>query len=961
MAHKNEKFNFKATEKSRLYLEDQLSDFERSDNYPIVPYKKSGRTQLSPPGIPKYVLPSDQIEQVQRSLAAYKSKEDIMKNINEFRTIFVYGEPASGKSTQIPQFIIEEASFRRTPCKIIVIQPNKISAQITAERVAFERNEAVGLSIGYHIVLEQLYGCHTNVIYCTPSVFLRKLCGNLNDLNNVTHIIIDDIHEYDYLSDFILIAVKRYLQEWNIKLIMLSADYNICKQFVENFEKSEVCTLKHPTLPVNIMYLEDLSQTSNQQPDIIDRVNYDLIVSLLEYKEGTILVFLPTCEDIEICKDRIANSLDPSSYTLFTIHSSMDAKEFKEMYQFHNRKIILCSEINCYNHKVNCVIDTGRANKTQWITQSCAVLRSKLVSSSSGCCYRLYTRQTFKTMAIIRREQITFDCLQELCLQTKMWAPDIPRIQKFLSSLITAPSSSLIGQAIEKLQLMGALDEKENLTILGTHLRGLSMEPRIGKMIISSIVFRCADPILTIAAFLSRKYLLQWYSHEVEFIKENRKRLVEGYMSSHLFYVEIFRKWQESIANGSLLSFCREYDVNHVMMNSVLSTRKILVGEIRSLEFFPQSSNLQRFNQNSNCWPLVKAALCTGLCPNFAYPYRGAFCAGLRNNLKLLDDTCPNPLMVVYDDIIERDNVGYLRGVTVITPMTISLLSKGVLGAYITIEYGYIFKELARLINTLYQKVVTNPQWHNFSSNDDIILSCLKEVLEIEELSAELKIPVRIGQQPRYFYPQTTIRNQSQWSYDTACALPVPEAKDNKMPLCENQQGNVFTTNRLPYFHNVDRTNNISNISSLYRENDLQYSNKLDRLKKSSKVFLLIKARERYSINIGYSTSRWTFSPQTEKKIIQMNYSEPEKEIWLFFTAKDANAFQGVAKFIRFRNEQVGRPKADILWIHKNHILFTNVRHLTNSANSNQRIYEGVDGQIIEESVGNELLRIYQG
>ncbi|XP_050519219.1 uncharacterized protein LOC114345371 [Diabrotica virgifera virgifera] len=364
MAHKTEKFSLRPLEESRLYLEDRLSHFKRSDTHAIVPYKKSGRIHLSPPSIPKYVIPTEEIEQVHRALAAYKCKEYIMQHINQFQTIFVQGEPASGKSTQIPQFITEEAALRRIPCKIIVIQPNKIAAQVTAERVAFERNEPVGISIGYHVVLEQLYGIHTNVIYCTPSVFLRKLCGNLNDLKNITHIIMDDIQEYDYFSDFIVIALQKYLRGWNIKLIILSADYN-CHRFVKNFERSGVCNLQHIPLPINILYLEDLSPTFNHQPvtDNVDRVNYDLIVSLLEYKEGTILVFLPTCEEIEICKDRIVNSLDPSTYTLFTIHSSMDAKECKEMYKFHNRKIILCAEMNVYNHRVNCVIDTGRDGK----------------------------------------------------------------------------------------------------------------------------------------------------------------------------------------------------------------------------------------------------------------------------------------------------------------------------------------------------------------------------------------------------------------------------------------------------------------------------------------------------------------------------------------------------------------------------------------------------------------------
>lgn len=66
-----------------------------------------------------------------------------------------------GKTTQIPQFILDD-SLTRPPEKvanIICTQPRRISAISVAERVAKERVERVGLTVGYQIRLESVKVC----------------------------------------------------------------------------------------------------------------------------------------------------------------------------------------------------------------------------------------------------------------------------------------------------------------------------------------------------------------------------------------------------------------------------------------------------------------------------------------------------------------------------------------------------------------------------------------------------------------------------------------------------------------------------------------------------------------------------------------------------------------------------------------------------------------------------------
>lgn len=88
----------------------------------------------------------------------------------------------------------------------MVTQPRRISAVSVADRIATERGEELGQSIGYSVrfesVLPRPFG---GVLFCTVGVLLRKLEGGLR---GVSHVIVDEIHERDINTDFILIVLR---------------------------------------------------------------------------------------------------------------------------------------------------------------------------------------------------------------------------------------------------------------------------------------------------------------------------------------------------------------------------------------------------------------------------------------------------------------------------------------------------------------------------------------------------------------------------------------------------------------------------------------------------------------------------------------------------------------------------------------------------------------------------------
>ena len=134
------------------------------------------------------------MEKMRSKLPAYQHQDRISEIIRSNRVTIVIGETGCGKSTQVPQFILDSAEG--ASCKIAITQPRRISATSLARRVASERCERVGRSVGYSVRMDTSASNATQLLFLTPGVLLKRL-HNDPDLLDFSHIIIDEIHEKD--------------------------------------------------------------------------------------------------------------------------------------------------------------------------------------------------------------------------------------------------------------------------------------------------------------------------------------------------------------------------------------------------------------------------------------------------------------------------------------------------------------------------------------------------------------------------------------------------------------------------------------------------------------------------------------------------------------------------------------------------------------------------------------------
>ncbi|GAB4848110.1 hypothetical protein Ancab_002774 [Ancistrocladus abbreviatus] len=207
------------------------------------------------------------------ALPIAKSKDEILHQLKENNVLVVCGETGSGKTTQVPQYILDdmiEAGYGGD-CNIICTQPRRIAAISVAERVADERCEpssgSDGSLVGYQVRLDSARNDQTKLLFCTTGILLRRLAGD-KDLVGITHVIVDEVHERSLLGDFLLIVLKNLLEKQStqgtpiLKVILMSATVD-SSLFSQYFGNCPVINAEGRTHPVTTYFLEDVYESIN--------------------------------------------------------------------------------------------------------------------------------------------------------------------------------------------------------------------------------------------------------------------------------------------------------------------------------------------------------------------------------------------------------------------------------------------------------------------------------------------------------------------------------------------------------------------------------------------------------------------------------------------------------------------------------------------------------------------------
>ncbi|CAG8386606.1 unnamed protein product [Penicillium salamii] len=207
-------------------------------------------------------------------------ESQLLKLINHNTYSICAAETGSGKSTQIPQLILDDAISRSkgARCRILCVQPRRLAAIRLAQRVAAERCEEIGDSVGYTVRFDHKPPKNGGSIeYCTSGILMNMLKDD-SLLDRFTHIILDEVHTREVQLDIAMMALKRRIMERQKisreahvpRVTLMSATVNV-DLFAKYFSTTGVGNQKeypapHITIPgrsfaVKRHYLEEVLQS----------------------------------------------------------------------------------------------------------------------------------------------------------------------------------------------------------------------------------------------------------------------------------------------------------------------------------------------------------------------------------------------------------------------------------------------------------------------------------------------------------------------------------------------------------------------------------------------------------------------------------------------------------------------------------------------------------------------------
>ncbi len=239
-------------------------------------------------------------------------REEIRAALEKNRTLILCAPPGTGKSTQVPRFLLDR------PGKILVLQPRRIAARNLALRVAEEMGEAVGNTVGYNVRFEGKSGPGTRILYQTYGVFFQQL---LNDpaLSGISAVLLDEFHERTLEADASLAWLRKLRSEARPDLIAMVMSATLELDALESYLDAPVISVDARMYPVDIEH-----QGALHQEPLPQQAARALKRLLSQGLTGSVLIFMPGQGEIR----RTLEALDPicrqAGVGLFELHGSMD-------------------------------------------------------------------------------------------------------------------------------------------------------------------------------------------------------------------------------------------------------------------------------------------------------------------------------------------------------------------------------------------------------------------------------------------------------------------------------------------------------------------------------------------------------------------------------------------------------------------------------------------------------------
>ncbi|KAM6994732.1 pre-mRNA-splicing factor ATP-dependent RNA helicase DHX16 isoform 1-T1 [Tautogolabrus adspersus] len=540
-------------------------------------------------------LNKQSMQEVRRSLPIFPYREDLLAAIQEHQILVIEGETGSGKTTQIPQYLLENG-YTEGGMKIGCTQPRRVAAMSVASRVAQEMSVKLGNEVGYSIRFEDCTSERTVLKYMTDGMLLREFLTE-PDLASYSVIIIDEAHERTLHTDILFGLIKDIARfRPDLKVLVASATLDT-ERFSCFFDDAPVFRIPGRRFPVDIFY------TKAPEADYLEACVVSVLQIHVTQSPGDCLVFLTGQEEIEACCEmlqercrrlgsKIAELLVLPIYA--NLPSDMQAKIFNPTPP-GARKVVVATNIAETSLTIDgiiYVIDPGfckqksynaRTGMESLIVTPCSRASANQRAGragrvAAGKCFRLYTAWAFKH----EMEETSVPEIQRTNLGNVVLLLKSLGINDLIHfDFMDPPPHETLVLALEQLYALGALNHMGELTKLGRRMAELPVDPMLSKMILASEQYKCSEEVLTIAAMLSVNNSI-FYRPKDKVVHADNARMnfvVPG--GDHLVLLNVYTQWLES---GYSTQWCYENFIQFRSMRRARDVRDQLEGLMDRIE-----------------------------------------------------------------------------------------------------------------------------------------------------------------------------------------------------------------------------------------------------------------------------------------------------------------------------------------------------------------------------------------
>lgn len=456
---------------------------------------------------------------------------EIVQAFRENLPVVLEAPPGAGKTTRVPRALLDAGLLDGG--EVLVLQPRRLAARLSAHRVASELNETVGMTVGYQVRFEEQVSQHTRIRFITEGILTRRLIRDPL-LKGVSTVLLDEFHERHLTSDMSLALVQRLRlsRRPDLRLGVMSATLDGmavanflpgARRIVSEGRRFDVAIEHIPTdeRPLSAQVAMALNRLLSSPPDKMP--------SAL----GDVLVFLPGAAEIRQSMDSCQRLAEQYKRQLFALHGELSAEEQdRAVRPSRERKVIFATnvaETSVTIEGVTAVIDSGLARSAghnPWsglptiglarISQASAQQRTgRAGRTRPGVCIRLYSQADFNQRPAFDLPELHRLDLAESVLELKAAGVENP----FSFGWFEAPPRQALVAAEELLLRLGATtpvpelaaadgEQASRLTPLGRRMLEFPVHPRQARLLLEAESRGVGSDAAWLAALMGEKEIV---------------------------------------------------------------------------------------------------------------------------------------------------------------------------------------------------------------------------------------------------------------------------------------------------------------------------------------------------------------------------------------------------------------------------------------------------------------------